>query len=89
MVEEIGNSIVRFDFYGDEIDCVRAGDTIWVSVKRVCEALGLTSHTQIEKLKGKSWSTDRMIRSVDSSGRNREHFFVDLDTVPMWLSNVN
>lgn len=83
------SDIVKFDFYGDELDCVKEGEVLWISVKRICESLGIGSNTQIEKLKSKSWATNTLIRSVDASGRNREQFFVDIDTIPMWLANID
>lgn len=83
------SDIVKFEFQGDELDCVKEDETLWVSVRRVCEALGLASNSQIEKLKGKSWATNTLIVSVDANGRNREQFFVDIDTVPMWLANID
>lgn len=81
--------IVKVMFYDSEIDCVKEGDTIWVSVRRVCESLGIASNRQIDKLRNKTWACGNMMLSHDASGRNQEQFFVDLDTVPMWLATID
>lgn len=83
------SDIIKFDFQGDELDCVKEGETLWVSVRRVCEALGIDGKSQRDKLKNKSWSNGALITSLDASGRNFEQYFVDVDTVPMWLANID
>lgn len=83
------SDIVKVEFYGDELDCIQKDGKIWVSVRRICDALGIDSKSQRDKLKNKSWATGVFITSVDVNGRNREQFFVDTDTVPMWLANID
>lgn len=83
------SDIIRFDFHGDELDCVKEGDDLWVSVRRMCEPLGLASNKQIEKLQKKSWASGTMMVSVDANRRNREQYFLHIDSVPMWLATID
>ena len=71
------------------MDVIKEGETLWVSVRRVCEVLGLQVGRQQQKLKEKQWATIHIMCTVDPNGRNREHFMVDLDTLPMWLANID
>ena len=82
------SDIIKFDFYGDELDCVKDDNTLWVSVRRICEALQIDFSGQLIKLKAKSWATIETISTVDASGRKRPQSFVDMDTVPLCLANI-
>jgi hypothetical protein len=77
-----------FHFHGDALDVIKEGEKLWVSVRRVCEALGLDAKSQRRKLQEKEWATGVMMTSVDPCGRNRELFMVDLDSLPMWLATI-
>jgi len=79
--------IVRFQ--SDEIQAVREGEQVWVSVKRVCENLGIADQVQARKLKAKRWATTTLVVAVAEDGKNRESFCLALDSVPMWLSGID
>lgn len=88
MTREI-QKVESVQFYNSTVECIKEGDTLWVSVRRVCESLGIASNKQVEKLRNKSWSRDTLMVSPDPRGRNQEQFFVDLDTVPLWLATID
>jgi len=83
------SDIVKFDFHGDELDCVKEGDALWVSVRRMCEPLGIADRPQREKLQNKSWARGTLIVSPDARGHNQRQFFLHVDSVPMWLATID
>ena len=83
-----GSSLVQFNFHRDTIDVVEKDDTLWVSVRRVCEALGIDLATQYRKLKTAPWARIGLEPIRDANGRNQTAFLVDLDSLPMWLVGI-
>lgn len=61
----------------------------WVSVRRVCLHLGLDPDGQRVKLQQKRWATTSTITVLDAAGRRQNAFFVDADSLPMWLATVD
>ena len=82
------NKIVKVDFQGGELEAVKQGEKVWVSVRRCCESLGIASNGQIEKLKEKEWACSKIILSHDTTGREQKQFMIDLDSFPMWLGTI-
>lgn len=74
--------------HGGEIDVVRDEDGVWVSVRRVCEALGLDRKAQQEKLQARPWATGGMKPLIGSDSKSREHYCLHLDALPMWLATI-
>ena len=83
------NTIVPFNFYGDNLDVVNDNDTLWISVRRVCEALGIDRKTQQRKLQNCHWATGVMMTLVDPNGRYRDAFMIDLYSLPIWLVTIS
>jgi hypothetical protein len=61
---------------------------VFVSVRRVCDALGLAVQPQLAKLWAKPWATVTFIVTVAEDGKNRETAMLDLDALPMWLATI-
>lgn len=78
--------IVKFE--GDPLEVVRNEGGIWVSLRRMCEGLGVTTDTQRVKLREKSWATTAMIAVVAQDGKLRPQFMLHLDSIPMWLATI-
>jgi len=79
-------------FHGSALEAVRVDETVWVSVRRMCEALGLDESGQRQKLGDRArtpWATTGMTPSVAEDGKIREVFCLDLDSVPMWLATID
>lgn len=77
---------------GDELAAANVDGTVWVSVRRMCEVLGLEESGQRQKLSDPSrtpWATTGVMPGVGADGRNREVFCLDLDSVPMWLATID
>lgn len=82
-------SIVAVPFHGTTIDAVPdARGDVFVSIRRVCDALGVDYSGQLAKLKTKPWATVGFISMVAGDGRDREQAFIDLDGLPMWLATI-
>lgn len=82
------NSIIKFRFHEDDLDVVRDGEKVWVSLTKACRNLGLAEQRQAAKLKAKGWATTTVMVGVGEDGKNREMLFLDLDSVPMWLATI-
>ena len=79
-------------FHGAKLEAARVEETVWVSVRRMCEALGLSFAGQHDKLAdvGRApWATVRVTRMVADDGKEREVFCLDLESVPMWLATID
>lgn len=89
----MGGELQRFGFRGSELEVVVQGEKenrqVWVSVRRVCEALGILPHGQQEKLKKKEWARTQIICARDTRGENQDAFCIHLDSLPMWLSTID
>ncbi len=83
------NSITKFNFQGDELDVLKRGETLWISLRRICEYLGLDPEAQRQKLKSKPWACTVIIKAHDISGRKQEILFIDIDSLPMWLATIS
>lgn len=83
-------SLVSVPFHGDTIEAVKSDDgAVMVSVKRVCESLGISVDAQRIKLQSNEWATTAMVAVVDPNGRLRNHFMIDLESLPLWLGGIS
>lgn len=82
------SNIVRVPFYGDDIEAVQDGPDVWVSVRRMCNNVGLGYGSQTQKLEGRAWATVTTIVTVAEDGKSREMLMLHLDSVPMWLATI-
>lgn len=74
-------------FQGDEIEAVREGGDVWVSLRGPCDALGLSVDAQRRRMQRSGWArTTIMVAQV--GGQGREVFYVHLDSLPMMLATV-
>ena len=83
-----GTAMVPVRFDGDLLEAVRKDQTVYVSVKRVCESLGITEQGQISKLKECGWAGTTII-VAPSNGGNQQTFCIDLKSLPMWLAGIH
>lgn len=77
------------NFHGTELQAIQRDTTVWVSVRRVCDALGLDTSSQQQRLTGSSWACVGMMPMHDTTGRMQDAFCVDLDGLPMWLATLD
>ena len=82
------SALVKFDFYGDSLDVAKDGETVFVALRPMCAALGISFEPQLTKLKSKPWATMTMIITVADDGKPREMAALHLDSIPMWLAGI-
>lgn len=89
-VIDCNSPVAQVPFYDNSIEAVRADDgTIMVSLKRVCESLGVSMQGQHEKLSKCEWATVKIILTVAEDGKRRRLTMIDLESLPMWLATIN
>lgn len=82
--------MIKVDVCGSELEAGKEGETVWVSIRRVCEALELTEQGQLTKLRGKSWARVTMIvTQMPGDDQRRETACIPLKALPMWLATIN
>ncbi len=80
--------LMKVSFDGDLLEAIPQGDDLWVSVRRICDALGIDNASQQTKLKKKPWATIVNIPTVGQDNKIREVFCLHVDSVPMWLAGM-
>lgn len=84
------NDLVLFNFHGARLEVTR-GDTpadLWVSLRRVCEALGIDESSQRQKLKNKAWARTVLNTAPDDRGHAQLSLMVHIESLPMWLATI-
>lgn len=83
------NQIERFDFHGTELVVIPTDEGLFVSIKRVCEALGIDPDTQRVKLLSLPWAVTRLCPATGTDGKTYEMFCVHLRSLPGWLQGID
>lgn len=72
------------------IDAMQLEDgRIMVSLKRVCEALGVSYPRQYRKLMECTWAGVAFMATPDERGRPQRLAMIDLESLPMWLVTIH
>ncbi|MBT1161250.1 phage antirepressor N-terminal domain-containing protein [Bifidobacterium sp. SO1] len=86
----MSNQIQSIPFHGDTIEAVWRGDGTWlVSLRRLCENLGVEYSSQLKKLKAKKWATVAGFTTVGADGKTREMVGIDRKTMTVWLAEID
>ncbi len=80
--------IVKVEFDGDQLECVREGDDVWLNLRRACDVLGLDVDTQRRKLKAKRWARTVNLTARDAAGRKQPQTFLHLKSLAGWLFEI-
>lgn len=80
--------LVEVPFHGDALQAVQNENGVWVSVRRVCEALGIDRKAQQRRLQEKSWAVGAMMTPTGPDGKQYESLMLHLDSLPMWLATI-
>ena len=81
--------LMKVDFHGDQLEAVKDGDKVWVSLRRCCENLGIALGSQLTKLKNKPWATVMFFITVADDGKPRVMAMLALDSLPLWLATID
>lgn len=79
-------------FHGSHIEAVRDGEIVWVSVRRMCEALGLDYSGQHKKLTDAErapWARTTIMTATGPDGKSYKSFCLDMECVPAWLASIS
>lgn len=82
--------LIQVPFHGDTLEAWGTSyEDAVISIRRVCDALGVSMQKQLAKLKNKAWAavTQRVITAAD--GKNYPHYVMALKSVPMWLATID
>jgi hypothetical protein len=87
-------SLEKVKFAGGEIYAVNQNGTVYVSIRKLCEELGIDSDSQTTKLKnlaadGDEWATTVIITGVAFDGKTRQMTCIQADSIPMWMITIN
>jgi hypothetical protein len=86
----MANELIKVQFHGDTLDaCGTCREDAEVSIRRVCENLGLSMQGQFKKLQGKSWATVNQKLMVADDNKPREVATIALKSLPMWLATID
>jgi hypothetical protein len=80
------------DFYGDDLVAVRDHeDMVWVPVRRICEALGVSERGQMERIQRDPVLSEEMrsARVTLADGRTFEMACLPLKYIRAWLFGIN
>jgi hypothetical protein len=80
--------LVRVPFRGGDLVAVAINGEPHVSVRHVCDALGIDLPTQLRKLNSRSWATVVKMPMVAADGKRREVAVIDRRTLTMWLATI-
>jgi hypothetical protein len=83
------DSLVQVPLQIQVIDAIKTKDRkIMVSVRRICEALGIDEDAQRVKLKNAPWARTFIIKAHDTQGLSQKQFMIDLETLSQWLVKI-
>lgn len=85
----MSTDLVRVPFNGGTLVAAMVNSEPHVSVRHVCDALGIDTRSQLRKLSSRSWATVVKLTMVAADGKNREVALVDRRTLTMWLATIN
>ena len=83
------STMQRVNVCGADLEACNADGLVHVSVKRVCEALGIDDDAQRVKLQNQPWAATLMIKATAPDGKKYEAFCIELDSLPMWLATIH
>lgn len=86
----MANELVKVQFQGDTLDALKddAG-VVWVSLRRCCENLGVSTQGQLKKLKSKAWAVINEKFMTGPDGKAYAVVMLSLESVPMWLATID
>jgi len=85
----MSNSLTQFDFHGDAlaVTITNSGE-VFVSIRRVCDALGVDFSGQLQRLKSAVWAVVEFISTTGEDGKRYTMAMIELEALPMWLANI-
>ena len=86
----MASSVIQLvPFNGQTLSAVKAADGWKVSLKRLCENIGVAYNAQYERLQRQPWAVIRITRTTGADGKNYEMAMIDRQTLIMWLATID
>lgn len=86
----MSTDLVRVPFNGGTLVAAVVNGEPHVSVRHVCDALGIDTRSQLRKLASRSWaSVVKMTMQLPGDTQSREFAVVDRRTLTMWLATIS
>lgn len=89
MVSRNEQGLVKVNFHGDELECVRDERGVGVSLRRACENIGIDYSTQLAKLRSKHWAVVGQSPMTAGDGKTYDVVTISLESLPMWLATID
>jgi len=84
------SAIEKFKFRDDELDVTRTEDgDVAVPLRQLCDAIGVDTEAQRQKLKEAPWATTSIIKAVAEDGKIREIVCLHRRSIPMWSASIS
>lgn len=81
-------TLVQIPFHGTNIHALSDEGKPLISLRHMCESIGIDFSGQVAKLKKKSWACVVLNSTHDSAGRLQEMTMIDRRTMTMWLGTI-
>lgn len=82
------STVVEIPFHATTITAMSDEGKPLVSLRHMCESIGLDTEGQRKKLNGKTWATTVMKSAVAEDGKVRQMAMIDRRTMTMWLATI-
>jgi plasmid maintenance system antidote protein VapI len=80
-------ALEQVQFGEEQLEVALSDGTGFIAIRSVCRALGLDNKSQQVKLKSRPWACVALI-TTQVDGQRRRLFFIDLESLPMWLATI-
>jgi hypothetical protein len=85
----MSSEMIKVQFHDDTLDaCGTTPENAEVSIRRVCENLGVSTEGQLKKLKAKAWAVMNQKFMTGPDDKLYEVATIALKSLPMWLATI-
>ena len=81
--------LARVPFNGGTLAAALVNGEPHVSVRHVCDALGIAVQSQLRKLNSRSWAVVIKLITTGADGKSYEMSMIDRRTLTMWLATIS
>ena len=82
------SALVQIPFHNTSIRALSDEGKPLVSLRHMCESIGLDFSRQRKKIMDRSWATVAFKATVAEDGKNRQMVMIDRRTMTMWLATI-
>ena len=82
------SALVQIPFHNTSLSALSDEGKPLVSLRHMCESIGLDFSRQRKKIMDRSWATVAFKATVAEDGKNRQMVMIDRRTMTMWLATI-